>query len=119
MIRALVLSIGLLAPGVAFACGGSDCGGKCPMPSHASASTDADAVAQAEGTKVKLAVSGMSCGSCAGKITAALQAIEGVNAVSVSHEKGEAEVAFDAEKTSAEALAKVVTDTGYTASVAQ
>lgn len=120
MLRAFIVSVALLVPSAAFACGGKDCGGTCPMAGHASTpATDASAVAQADGTKVKLSLKGMTCGSCSGKVTAALQAIDGVNAVSVSHETGLAEIAFDAGKTSSEALAKVVTDLGYAATVTQ
>ena len=104
---------------VALACGADGkCGGACAM-SGAPAATSTAAVDQAAGTKLTLAVTGMSCGACAAKIEAALKGIKGVNAAAVDHASGTAKVAFDASLTNADALLAAVKGLGkYGASVA-
>lgn len=119
-ILALIASVITLAPAAAWACGDKPCGsGSCPMAAHPMpASGDAAAVAQAPGTHAVLEISGMKCGNCSAKVQAALGKVEGVNASYVDHSTGRAEVAFDAARTNAEALARLVTDLGYAARVA-
>lgn len=120
MIRTLTIIVALLIPSAAFACGDKKCGeGSCPMAAHATPPAgDSAAVATAPGTHAVLEVAGMSCGNCSSKVQAALSKVAGVNAAAVSHSTGKAEVAFDATKTNAEALAKIVDELGYDAKVA-
>ncbi len=58
-------------------------------------------------------VYGMTCGHCSGKVTEALQAIDGVTKADVSHEDDKAVVAFDPAKTTTEALKAAVVEAGY------
>jgi len=58
-------------------------------------------------------VGGMSCEGCVASVTRVLQAVQGVARVSVSLEKGEAEVNFDAGRTALPALRQAVQDAGY------
>lgn len=65
-----------------------------------------------------LDVAGMSCESCVRHVTAALQAVPGVSAVSVELRAGTAEVRH-AETASVAALQAAVRDAGYDAAVRQ
>lgn len=107
MHKALFLSLALGLTNVALACGGKACDG-CDKE-HTAATVD---VSKAEGTQLALAITGMHCGNCSSKITEALTKADGVNAASVDHESGLAQIAFDAEKTNAKALMKVVSSAG-------
>lgn len=101
--------------GVALACEGNpNCTSeKCNMPA-----TNTAQALPADGTHAKLAVTGMMCGSCADKVAATLKGVEGVKGATVDPKTGEAEVAYDAAKTSPEKLAAAVTAGGhYTATV--
>ncbi|MCK6517976.1 heavy-metal-associated domain-containing protein, partial [Myxococcota bacterium] len=69
------------------------------------------------GEKVVLNVTGMSCVSCSNKVTASLKAVEGVKSATVDVATGKAELIIDNKKTNADALAKVVTDSGYKTTV--
>lgn len=113
MFRLLVLGSALVFSVPALACNGGKCSEEC------SKSTEKPATpANIQGTKVVLNVTGMTCGSCANKVTAALMATEGVKHASVDHATGRAEVIIDDTKTNADALVKVVTALSYGASVA-
>ncbi|MCC7478283.1 heavy-metal-associated domain-containing protein [bacterium] len=72
---------------------------------------------QAQLTAV-LAVTGMHCGGCAGKVKAALLELDGVSSAEVSHIKGSAVVSYDPQKTSVGALSEAVKAAGYSASAA-
>lgn len=113
MLRTLVLAGALFASPAALACGGAPCSGNCSMKHAPTAAVDT--VDEAAGTKLTLSVSGMTCGVCAGKVTAALKGLDGVNAVFVDHEKGTAKVAFDAEKVKDSKLVETINGLGYTA----
>jgi copper chaperone CopZ len=52
-------------------------------------------------------------------VTAALKNIEGVNAAAVDYQTGRAEVSFNGDKTSAEALLKAIRGTGFKAEKAK
>jgi copper ion binding protein len=67
---------------------------------------------------VRLAVTGMTCGHCRGRVEEALQAVRGVYAVAVDLDAGSAEVDFNEAEASAEALTAAVEAVGYGASVA-
>jgi copper chaperone len=56
-------------------------------------------------------ISGMSCGHCVKAVDKALQQADGVTVEQVAI--GSATVAFDEQKTSAEAIAAVIDDAGY------
>lgn len=105
---ALALTLLTAAPS-ALACGSnSNCAG-CAHGQTETAAVDVDA---ADGTKVTLAITGMSCGACSSKITAALNEHAGVNAVTVDHETGRARVAFDEATTNVDALVAAVAASG-------
>ena len=63
--------------------------------------------------RVRLTVSGMTCGHCRQKVGDALNGVDGVFGVFVDLEGGEAEVDFDDARTGAEALVKAVEASGY------
>lgn len=114
MLRALTVSLGLLISAPAFACAGGNCSDDC---GKAAAKVESPDLSEAAGTKVAISVDGMKCGACSSKITAALLETDGVTAATVNHETGVADVAFDPEKTDADALVKVITGLNYTAKV--
>lgn len=58
-------------------------------------------------------VSGMTCGSCAGRIDRALRALEGVHDAQVSHASGRAAVRHDPKVIDASALADAIGAAGY------
>lgn len=116
MLRSFILVTGLLFSAPALACGGGNCDkAHCNMKSTADVSTAMAEVDAAAGEKLALEVSGMKCGACSDKILAALKAIEGVNAVAVSHDTGEAKVAFDAAKVDADKLIAAIKGLGFEA----
>lgn len=106
MLRSLFIVAGLFVAAPALAC---------PMADAAAFAKAAEAVQQAAGTKVSIAVQGMHCGDCSAKVTAALQGIDGVEAVAVDYQSGAAEVAYDPAKVSPDELVKAIVDTGYQA----
>jgi copper chaperone CopZ len=69
---------------------------------------------------IKLHVTGMTCGGCAGKVTSALKGIEGVKDAKVDLKNEMAEVTLaEGVKVTEDILIKAVTDAGYQASVAK
>lgn len=114
MLKHAVLASLLLTSNIALACGGKPCG-DCDG-AHDQAKVED--VSKAAGTHVALNVTGMTCGACSAKVTAALKALEGVNAVSVDHETGKAEVAFDESKTNADAMIAAISKLKFAATVA-
>ncbi|MED5369389.1 MAG: heavy-metal-associated domain-containing protein [Myxococcota bacterium] len=87
----------------------------CPMADAAAYQEAAQKVEAADGAKASFSVEGMSCGDCSNKVTAAIKAIDGVNAVAVDYQNGVAKVSFDADKTNADAILEAIKATGYTA----
>ncbi len=114
MVKSLVIATLLLTSNVALACGGKPCG-DC---AEAHEEAKVEDITKAPGTHVALDVTGMTCGACSKKVTAALKALEGVNAVSVDHETGKAEVAFDAAKTTTDAMIAAIQSLSFEAAVA-
>ncbi len=57
----------------------------------------------------------MTCGSCAEKVQAALEGIEGVFASAVDYQNGVARIAFDAKKIDRKALVAAIVSTGFKA----
>ena len=66
---------------------------------------------------ITLNIDGMSCNGCVASVTKILQGVDGVASAEVSLADKRAEVAFDAEKTSVDALIAAVEDGGYDASL--
>lgn len=60
-----------------------------------------------------LAIKGMTCGGCTGKVKAKLAETEGVIAFEVSLEDKQAKVEYNPEKTSPEDIVKAVSTTGF------
>ena len=66
---------------------------------------------------ITLNIDGMTCNGCVASVTKILQGVDGVTSAEVSLADKRAEVAFDATKTSVEALIAAVEDGGYDASL--
>ena len=115
MLKYAIVATLLITSNVALACGGKSCG---DCGDHGKETAEAVDISKAPGTHVALAVTGMKCGACSAKITKAIEAIEGVHAVSVSHEKGQAEVAFDEAKTDAKAFIAAIEKLSFQATLA-
>ena len=62
--------------------------------------------------KIKISISGMHCGSCAGNIERSLRKVSGVKEVSVSAVTNKAFVEVD-EKTSEDEMKKAISKAGY------
>ena len=62
-----------------------------------------------------LKVDGMTCGHCVQAVTKALKGTEGVSDAQVDLQAGRAQVEYDESRTEPRALAKAVTEEGYTA----
>jgi copper chaperone CopZ len=78
-----------------------------------------DAAAKAtDGETFTLNVSNMTCGACVNHVTKTLGGVKGVKDVTVSLEKGTAEIICDAGEVKADELAQVVTKAGYPAKLA-
>ena len=66
--------------------------------------------------RMTVSVEGMTCTSCTGKVTKALNAVDGVTVQTVCHKSGKAVVDVVDAKTNRAAVVKVITDKGYKAS---
>lgn len=107
---ALSATIGSTA---ALACGGEKCDSShCKMPDTATT-----AVALPAGDKADLKITGMKCGSCEGKIVAALTGVKGVKGATASAANGTASVSYDAKQTNTDALIAAVAALSFTAEV--
>jgi copper chaperone len=60
-----------------------------------------------------LKITGMTCGGCVRSVTGVLQALPGVESVSVSLEQGQAQVRFDPAQVTPAQLAAAVEDAGF------
>jgi copper chaperone len=60
-----------------------------------------------------LTVAGMTCQHCVQTVKGALEKINGVQAVTVTLEKGRVEIAFDPSKTRIERFREAIQDAGY------
>lgn len=114
MTRFLVLA-GLFVSAPVWACpNATNCDAShCKMKSAEETAAATDAVESADGTAVTMSVTGMKCGACSDKVTAALKALEGVNEAAVDHVNGTATVKVDAEKVTNDQLLAAVTALGY------
>jgi copper chaperone CopZ len=77
---------------------------------HVKAGASADSIAV-------LKTTGMTCGSCSHKITAALEAQKGVAIIEVDVEDGWVVVAYDTKSVQPQVLAEKVTGTGFISNV--
>ncbi|AKL96732.1 heavy metal translocating P-type ATpase [Clostridium aceticum] len=67
--------------------------------------------------KVTFKIQGMSCTSCSAGIERKLNKTEGILAVNVNFAVEKAQVEFDKDKITSEAIAAIITNLGYTASI--
>ena len=113
MLGKMLLPIGLL-----ICCGAavSAAGG----PLGTGRAVQAATAAIPDTAKVKLSISGMTCGSCATTARIALERVDGVYDAEVSYDSASAVVLYDAEKTSPEEfIAYLAKMTGYRAQVVE
>ena len=110
MTRHLLLAAGLMMAAPAFAC---------PMADAAAFAAAAEKVQASEGTKVTLAVEGMTCGDCSEKLASTLNNLDGVTAAAADYQTGRTEVAYDATKANVDGIIKAIKELGYTASVSK
>jgi copper chaperone CopZ len=71
----------------------------------------------ADQARTVLTIKGMTCGGCVATVKLRLKKIEGVTAFDVSLQKGEADVTYDPDQTSPQAIAAAVSETGFKATV--
>ena len=62
---------------------------------------------------LNITVGGMTCGGCVRSVTGVLQALPGVESVSVTLTPGQAQVRFDEAQVSSAQLTAAVEDTGF------
>lgn len=86
---------------------------------HAEAAVPVQLQKQNSSQAVTLDMQNMTCAMCKITIKKALQGVEGVQKVSVDADTKTADVTFDPQKTSIEALIKATTNAGYPATVRQ
>ncbi len=72
-----------------------------------------------EGKRLDLPLTGMSCASCAAKITDSLSHLKGVNEASVNFAAEKATILYDPLNVSVDDFLKTIKDLGYSASVAK
>lgn len=58
-------------------------------------------------------ISGMTCGGCTASVQKALQAVDGVQSISVSLENQQAVISFDEAIVSVQALSEMIEDAGF------
>lgn len=96
----LIAAGATFAPSAASAC-------RCPTQN-----TEANATKRA-----RISIEGMTCGSCASRVTKALKALDGVVDVDVTVEPGEAKVGYDDAKITPDEMVEVINGLGYKAKV--
>ena len=89
---------------------------KCAIAAALAFSVVASSAAIAAEKTVKLAVQNMYCAACPHTVKSSLQAVPGVNAVSVSFEDKTAVVTYDDSKANVKALTTATTNAGYPSS---
>ena len=60
-----------------------------------------------------LDIKGMTCGDCVAKVSTALEAVDGISAVSVDHSTGKALVTYDADLVSMDMMKSAVKTAGF------
>ncbi len=64
-----------------------------------------------------ISVEGMHCNHCKAKVEAAIKAVKGVKSLNVSLETASADIVYAEGKTTPEAIARAITDSGFDAKV--
>ncbi len=62
---------------------------------------------------ITLKISGMTCGGCSSSVKKLLEAENAVQSADVSHDKGEAEVTYDASKISIDRFEEIIENAGF------
>jgi copper chaperone CopZ len=94
---------------------GKTCDGSKGYTKAEKAADAAMASSQGESKTIMLNVSNMTCGGCVSHVTKSLGAVDGVSDVTVSLDKGTAEVVYDAHKVQPAMLTAAVVKAGYPA----
>lgn len=117
MIRTVMMMAAMALSAPAFACSGdANCDkSHCKMKAKAEIEAALAVVDKADGDKVGFEVDGMTCGSCADKVTAALKALDGVHEAAVSVQGSAARVAYDAGKVDLDKMLAAVNAAGFKA----
>ena len=89
----------------------------CPMADAAAFASALEKVQAAPGTKVSLAVTGLTCSDCGSKVTTSVTAIPGVLAVAVDYQTGRTEIAYDAAKVKLDTILAKIKSLDYTPQV--
>jgi copper chaperone CopZ len=112
-----VLPVAVLATLVIAGCGGP---AKPPVDTTTGTSTAPAALPPANAATVALTVTGMHCDACADSITKELKTVDGVYDLQVSFADKHAEVTYDPDKVTPEAIIAAVgaVDATYSASLA-
>jgi copper chaperone CopZ len=90
----------------------------CPMADAAAFAEAAEQVKASDGTKVTLQIDGMHCGDCSEKVTAAINALDGVHAAATDYQTGRTEIAFDSGKAKTGQFVAAIEALGFKAKVA-
>jgi mercuric ion binding protein len=104
-LKTLLLTLGLLAVSSLL------------QTAHAEVTVPASVQNQHTSQSVILDMQNMTCALCKFTIKKALQSVEGVEETNVDYGSKTADVTFNPQKTSVEALIKATTDAGYPATV--
>lgn len=64
-------------------------------------------------TTLNLTIEGMTCGGCSASVQRALQALDGVALMSISHEDGHAVVSFDDTRLSQQHILDAIEEAGF------
>jgi len=70
-------------------------------------------------SKLLLSIDGMACNHCTASVTSAITALNGVESADVSLEEKSAAVVYDSSKVTADAIADVVDELGFTVTCKQ
>ena len=68
--------------------------------------------------KISLQVKGMSCEHCVQSVTQALEALDGISKVKVRLKRARADVQYDPDRVTPDAMIEAITNAGYEADVA-
>ncbi|MPZ21156.1 MAG: hypothetical protein GEV06_25145 [Luteitalea sp.] len=112
VILAVIAAVGLALGFIFWAFGPRAEGTQQAEPQAEQAQPQADQVSV-------LRIEGMTCGGCAAAVKMAAKGVDGVKDAVVSLEANTADVTYDASKTTADAIARAVSEkSGFTATVA-
>ena len=111
--RHLLRSSPLLVLLAAAGCAGSKAAAPAAAPAAAVPDASRAMTGPAATTTVSIPVSGMTCGGCAGRVTRALEAVEGVTSAKVLLAEKRAVVVYEPSRVQPAALVAAVRDSGY------